>query len=213
LSVQTIASVRRCAFATYIVGNTEQRYDTPEGRAYIAAWCQKARELGESSNVCRVFITKSLKDVSDDTYGRMKDQHSHGVSVLVAEHDKVNGASQGCEMDFGLYDDDCVMTVTPRPGLSDRLSVVVGNNGTNGALIHRYREFKKRIVATALDFDSFSKLFLAPVNAQFWNHRHLHHAPLWVHRTDYRRRMPPQLLTLSFGICRIGNRFVLPFSA
>jgi len=176
LSVQTIESVRHSAFAAYIVDERERTYETPEGRTYIAAWCQKARELGDQGDVSRVFIVKSINEVTDETFCRMKHQNAYGVKVLLVEHDKVKDIAQGCELDFGLYDGNCVMTVTPRRGISDMLSLVVGDKGTNETYIRRYTEFKGRIIGAALDFESFARRFVSPINALVWNNRHLLHA-------------------------------------
>jgi SAM-dependent methyltransferase len=177
LSVKTIQAVRKMAFATFVADEREHVYEDRQGELYLEAWYAKAHDLADKGDLHRVFIVAEMGKITDETVSLIEEHVERGVKVRVIERAKADDISEECETDFGMFDSNCVMTVTPRRGgTSDRLSVYVkGADGANAVLIDRYEKFKDRLLANAHSARDVLKEFRRPVNAHFWNNRLLKH--------------------------------------
>lgn len=172
LSVKTIESVKTRAFATFVADNREEIYENSEGRTYLNAWYQKAGHLDKNGELHRVFITGKLGDLTDEAVRLIEEHLKRGVQVSVIERNVAENISEGCELDFGLFDMDCLMTVKPRPGNSSQLSVYVkGPGDTNARELDRYENYRKRLLKAAVAASDFLRDFGRPINAHFWDRR------------------------------------------
>jgi hypothetical protein len=175
LSIKTVQSVKAGAFATFVADEREKIYEDREGKDYLASWFDKTKQLGKDS-LHRVFVVGKLREITEETARLIAEHLEHGSKVSVIDRTTAENISSGCELDFGLFDSDCLMTVRPRPGTSSKLSVyVVGPDGENGKIVEVYEEFKKRLVADASSAENVLKEFRKPINAHFWDLRMLKH--------------------------------------
>jgi hypothetical protein len=169
LSVKTIEAVKRSAFATFVENSTENLYQQPQGRRYLEAWYAKSAELGPAA-ICRVFILQDPAEVSEDTLTIIREHEANNVRVVVTSRTEAEKLADGCELDFGLFDSECLMAVTSHPRLRTRLDVFVRDEtGSNEAIIERYERFRARLLAITLDTGTFLDKFAEPMNVQFYN--------------------------------------------
>jgi hypothetical protein len=92
------------------------------------------------------------------------------VDVRVIERAIAEELAQGCALDFGVFDRDCLMTVEKVPSTSVvRLSIFVAHFGNNSDRLERYLAYLERLRVRSLSFEDFFASFIQPVNADFWN--------------------------------------------
>jgi SAM-dependent methyltransferase len=177
LSIKAMFAVTQSAFATFIADDREHIYEDNAGRAYINTWYEKADDLGKDK-LHRVFITGKMGDLTDEAVRHIEKHLQHNVAVWVIERDKVQMIRQTCELDFGLFDSDCLMTVKSRPGMPSKLSVYVrGPKGENAMMLKQYEQFKTRLLQEATGAEEFLQTFNRPMNALFWSRRLLQYSP------------------------------------
>jgi hypothetical protein len=178
LSIKTVEHVKVGAFATFVVDERELQYEEPEGLLYLKAWYEKASQLG-AGHLQRVFIVDKLDDVTDKIVQLIEDHVDRNVGVWMIENTLAESLRIDCQLDFGLFDERCLMTVQPRgPGVSSLLSVFVElPSGTNSNAVDAHRQFRKRLLARATPAHEFLHKFRLPLNAAFWNRRMVRHSP------------------------------------
>ncbi len=177
LSVKTIESVASHAFATFIVDEREVAYSDENGRAYLNAWFSKAQEIGTPGKLVRLFIVENRDDVSAETVDLIERHIQNKISVFTMERAKAEKLCGACEMDFGLFDSDCLMTVRARHGISPLLTVYVQTDRREiSKTFDDYIACSESLKQSAMPGEQFLREFNAPINARFWDNRLLNHS-------------------------------------
>ena len=189
LSVRTIRTVEREAFATFVADTDDEAYDDPKGQEYLKAWYDKAKELGKD-RVKRVFLTRAFSETPDHVVQLIKEHLSKAIGVSVVTRTEAEKLRGNCRLDFGLFDESCLMTVEPRPDSSHRLSVFLRRPKGANPEIAEHQAFKRSLLELAKSPEEFLQGFSRPMNETFWNSRI---------RSHHTRLGPPHGLSQSDG--------------
>jgi hypothetical protein len=169
LSIDTIQQVKQSAFATFVADAREHIYEDAGGRSYMNAWYQKAAELSKKGALHRLFITNKLGDLTEEAFRLIEENYQRGVKVSVIERRQAEDLRLGCELDFGLFDESCLMTVKPLSPEENQLSIFFRGPGIlNQQELAKYQTFRDRLIAAATPGKDFLREFGKPINATFW---------------------------------------------
>ena len=169
LSIDTIQQVKEGAFATFVADAREHIYEDVGGRRYMNAWYQKAAELSKKGALHRLFITNKLGDLTEEAFRLIEENYQRGVKVSVIERRQAENLSLGCELDFGLFDESCLMTVKPLSPEENELSIFFRGPGIlNKQELGKYQAFRDRLIDAATPGKEFLREFGRPINATFW---------------------------------------------
>lgn len=175
MSIKTVESIARSAFVTHVESRSSGLYRDAQGQQYLDAWYKKAAQL-QTDAMIRLFIVRDRQDVREDIQELIEQHVQHNASVKVISEAEASACAEGCELDFGLFDEQCVMVVSERPGQSStRLDVVVSGvgEGVHEAMLGQYQLFRERLLVRAMVREKYIAELIRPMNADFYDEWYL----------------------------------------
>ncbi|MCJ7632773.1 hypothetical protein MUP77_10340 [Candidatus Bathyarchaeota archaeon] len=168
ISIDVVESLKAMAFATVVVGETDQiflRYRTRQ--QFLEACYRAAKHIKEFK---RLFIIRHLADVTWDRYRLMEEHNRNGIQVLVAFREDLIHEGLDPTDDFGLWDDRYLMRLRSA-GVDSPLTMTVHVAVTPGRsqVINQARRKAERLKDIAYPWDQFNELLCQPMNAQGWS--------------------------------------------
>lgn len=162
LSLRVIDSIEKEAFATVVVGLTDQFFDTDSGQEYVRKCYEAATRI--RGTFTRLFIIRDFVDITPRVYDIME-QHVKGkIRVLVTTQADLTANRLDSESDFGLWDRRCLMQMRAKPGvLSAHLDVHIGDLEVQAAINNSLR-----MVQFAKTWNEFFDEFCRPPNEREW---------------------------------------------
>lgn len=162
LSLRVIESLEKEAFATVVIGLTDQFFDTDSGREYLRKSYEAANRI--SGTFTRLFIIRDFVDITPRVYDIMEQHVKEKIRVLVATQADLTANRLDPESDFGLWDRRCVMQMRAKPGvLSAYLDVYVG-----GPEVRAATNSSRKMIQIAKTWKEFFDEFCIPPNEKEW---------------------------------------------
>lgn len=163
LSIQVIRSLEKEAFATVVIGDTEQFFDTEAGRQYLEECYSAAKRI--SGAFTRLFVIRDFFDITPRILEILERHQNENINVLITTQNVLAGEGLNPKDDFGLWDRNCLMRLeaTPRV-LSAKLGVQVGGSQVEEAL-----KISARLSQSSKILDNFMNDLCKPVNEKSWS--------------------------------------------
>lgn len=162
LSLRVVDSLEKEAFATVVIGLTDQFFDTDAGREYLQKCYEAAKRI--SGPFTRLFIIGDFVDISPRVYDIIEQHVKEKIRVLVATRAELTANRLDPESDFGLWDRHCLMQMKAKPGvLSANLDVYVGGPEIQAAI-----NSSQKMTRTAKTWKEFFDGFCRPLNENEW---------------------------------------------
>lgn len=162
LSLKVIESLKDEGFASVVVGETDQFFDTDAGKEYLSKCYDAAKRV--PGTFTRLFIVRDFVDITPRLYDIIENHVKEQIKVLVTTRDELaeNGINPLC--DIGIWDRHCLMELKAKPEtLSAKLDLQVGGPKVDVA-------FKKclKMSRIAKTWEQFKDELCKPVNESEW---------------------------------------------
>lgn len=162
LSLEIIEQLKTEAFATVVVGDTDQFFYTDAGKNYLTKCYEAANRM--SGKFTRLFIISDFVSVTPRLYEIMERHVKEGINVLVITRDELIANHIESRNDFAIWDRHYFMQIMAQPEAHKALlNVQVG-----GPKIEKALKDSIKMSQLAKSWNEFNEEFCKPMNGKEW---------------------------------------------